>query len=630
MCGISLLVNDIKECRGETKSSESVNRIDDCKERLFRRGPDAMGIVKEQVGSSVLHFLAATLHLRGEPTPQPLTDEKSIFLWNGEIFGGHIEVPDSQNDTSLLYSMLSKEEGPAAVMSQVHGPWSIIYWQKEKRRLWFGRDPMGRRSLLIRRDDTSFALSSVAFGPEATSMSELTKQSPRDGDEEDESSDDEQVSSLEGLGENGWTDLPPGLYRVDFCEDGAMSKIHHTILEERTIIPQVPDSDVDLHLLFTSILSEAVKRRVDSIFTCEYGPIAQPDAYFVSHHAQPSSISIRPTGAKLGILFSGGLDSSVLAILADQHFPKDEPIDLLNVSFGFTPDQSPDRITGLAAVEELRRLSPRVWNFIKINVHVDEISKTFAYINSLAFPSRTVMDSNISASFWFASRGVGILDNTGESVVSTARVLLMGLGADEQLAGYGRHQTTFRRGGLPAVEAELVLEVKRLWKRNLGRDDRVISDHGRECRHPFLDECFRAFTSQIPLHRKCDLSKPRGVGDKALLRAVGRELGLDRPTKAPKRAIQFGSRIAKQYTKTTGDVSIDHVQLKMEHVVNLPKQKKPYVRRPPKGTQHPLFSQYYGDAAEKVASVELKKEKPTAPDVEEVELDLDRFNQIHD
>ncbi len=51
-------------------------------------------------------------------------------------------------------------------------------------------------------------------------------------------------------------------------------------------------------------------------------------------------------------------------------------------------------------------------------------------------------------------------------------MLLSGLGADEQLAGYSRHRTTFRIGGWKALEDELVMEMNRISKRNLGRDDR--------------------------------------------------------------------------------------------------------------------------------------------------------------
>jgi len=77
----------------------------------------------------------------------------------------------------------------------------------------------------------------------------------------------------------------------------------------------------------------------------------------------------------------------------------------------------------------------------------------------------------------------------------------VGLGADEQMAGYGRHRTSYRKGGMSALLAELSLDMGRLWSRNLGRDDRCISDHGRESRYPFLDEEVISFLKSLPPHQ---------------------------------------------------------------------------------------------------------------------------------
>lgn len=156
-------------------------------------------------------------------------------------------------------------------------------------------------------------------------------------------------------------------------------------------------------------------------------------------------------------------------------------------------------------------------------------------------------------------------------VRTAARVFLSGLGADEQLAGYGRHRTAFRHGGWFGLQRELSIDSGRLWIRNLGRgagwgvwghrsfplylrfppafvpaDDRVWSDHAREVRTPFLDEGVVELLRALPLPLLCDLRLPPGVGDKRLLRVAGRMLGLGRSATLVKRAIHFGSRIAKQ------------------------------------------------------------------------------------
>eukprot|EP00979_Chaetoceros_neogracilis_P014917 scaffold5037_cov189-Chaetoceros_neogracile.AAC.2 len=128
---------------------------------------------------------------------------------------------------------------------------------------------------------------------------------------------------------------------------------------------------------------------------------------------------------------------------------------------------------------------------------------------------------------------------------SHARVVLVGIGADEQMAGYGRHRVTYERGGYEALRLELKMEKSRLWTRNLGRDDRCISHHGKEARFPFLDENVVGYLNSLDVTDLCDMSKPQGLGDKMILRLVAKHIGVTQCSGLVKRAIQFGSRIAK-------------------------------------------------------------------------------------
>lgn len=72
--------------------------------------------------------------------------------------------------------------------------------------------------------------------------------------------------------------------------------------------------------------------------------------------------------AKIGILFSGGIDCTILALLADKLVDSSLPIDLINVSFekvkrlGSKPQpidyNTPDRISAKDSLDELKRLCP--------------------------------------------------------------------------------------------------------------------------------------------------------------------------------------------------------------------------------------------------------------------------------
>lgn len=113
------------------------------------------------------------------------------------------------------------------------------------------------------------------------------------------------------------------------------------------------------------------------------------------------------------------------------------------------------------------------------------------------------------------------------------------------MGGYSRHQIAFRKFHLSGLVESLQEDVNRLPTRNLGRDDRIISSHGREARYPFLDENVVNFLSSLPVTLKTDLRRDRGIGDKLILRLLARNLGLIKSSSEPKRAIQFGARSAK-------------------------------------------------------------------------------------
>jgi Asparagine synthase (glutamine-hydrolyzing) len=128
---------------------------------------------------------------------------------------------------------------------------------------------------------------------------------------------------------------------------------------------------------------------------------------------------------------------------------------------------------------------------------------------------------------------------------SCAKVVIVGIGADEQMAGYGRHRAIYNKGGYEALRQELAMEKSRLWTRNLGRDDRCISNHGKEARFPFLDDDVTAYLNSLDITEMVDMTKPQGMGDKMILRLVAKRLGVTQCSGLVKRAIQFGSRIAK-------------------------------------------------------------------------------------
>jgi len=260
--------------------------------------------------------------------------------------------------------------------------------------------------------------------------------------------------------------------------------------------------------------------------------------------------------------------------------PLSESIDLLNVAFenprihsnlesGTSPyELCPDRITGRSSHAELIEVCPgREWRFVEVNVPYTETQAHRSTVMALMHPHNTEMDLSISIALYFASRGNGLAHLSdkahAEPYTTNAHVLLSGLGADELFGGYQRHAVAFARHGYPGLIEELELDFSRLGKRNLGRDDRVISDSSREVRFPFLDEDFIALALSLPVTAKCDFGLAQVVDSedpmqflepgKRALRLLAWQLGMKRVAAEKKRAIQFGARTAKMETgKTKG------------------------------------------------------------------------------
>ncbi|XP_054471225.1 asparagine synthetase domain-containing protein 1 [Anoplopoma fimbria] len=573
-------------------------------EHLKRRGPNLSQDLTVR-GTNPCYqclFSANVLHMRGLLTPQPVQDNTgNVLVWNGEIFGGLPVMPE-ENDTAVVSQRLSSCDSPSeilSVLSTVRGPWGFVYYQKAGDYLWFGRDFFGRRSLLWKFDEDVNALT-------------LTSVAARSS----------------GPAQSAWQEVPAvGVYRIDLkavTEAGSVtfevypwahggndldSIYSQTILESvpsgctavmnqsglvltspvcplnKSIPKSLNEEEIhpnsllhvkDLEQLLASkekndevnrlidVLSEAVRRRVQSL-------------PFKAQDNSPSNEL-----ASIAILFSGGIDSMILAALADRHIPAHQPIDLLNVAFKLQvpkkqkesakrpgkhknkptqfktdgadsqtsgPFDVPDRITGKAGLKELQDLNPeRRWNFVEINVTKEELQEIRQErICHLVYPLDTVLDDSIGCAVWFAARGTGFImeDSDQRPFTSSAKVILTGIGADEQLAGYSRHRVRFTVSGHEGLIQELEMELRRIPSRNLGRDDRVIGDHGKEARFPYLDEDVVSHLNSLPVWEKADLSLPRGVGEKLLLRLTAKQLGLGQSAVLPKRAMQFGSRIAK-------------------------------------------------------------------------------------
>ncbi|PVI00911.1 asparagine synthetase domain-containing protein 1 [Periconia macrospinosa] len=536
------------------------------KRLLEHRGPDSIRGHSTLFGQGDGRFYAtlwsSVLSLRGnkiEEQPVVHIPSGDVLCWNGEAWSSQgMDIID--NDSSyMLYNLmmpampLEAERTRQAVasatirtLSSVRGPFAFVFYDAENRFLYYGRDCLGRRSLLQKvTTDDQLILSSVCDNSSGEKWKEI------DAD---------------------------GIYMVDLD----YPDLKHSIAAATTHIPRRRGGELDdpfpsLNLSVDSRLEDlhshpsqvldalrkSVKVRTERV--------RRAVKYVEDPHRTKEE-------ARIAILFSGGLDCTILAKLVHECLPPEQSIDLLNVAFenprihnnldtGVSPyELCPDRITGRSSFAELLTVCPgRLWRFVAINVPYKDTKKHREMVKRLMHPHNTEMDLSISYALYFASKASGMVhDSSGErAYTSTARVLLSGLGADELFGGYQRHATAYSRRGYDGLLDELWLDFSRLGKRNLGRDDRVISDSGREVRFPYLDENFISLVLQLPVRSKCDFGQPETTTSddpfqflepgKRLLRVAAWFLGMKKVAAEKKRAIQFGARTAKMETgKTKG------------------------------------------------------------------------------
>ena len=347
-------------------------------EVLTRRGPDTSGEVDVKLSDNWRgKFVGFTLWLQGNVVAkQPLVDQcGNVLLWNGDVFSAR-ERPDDdgESDTEFLLGRLQSANTAGevtSVMNSVNGPWSFVYYKESLKTIFTGRDRFGRHSLLWNcvgnqcPQDLFILSSAVPSGQ----FSEVP------------------ASALYRLDLSSVIQVEPVAERISYETDDRVptdgdlttwvALADNSLQSSQQIFRQYRDMHYRVLDEFEETLRESVRIRTHCqpmlCWDCTAEKLKQGQDVSCGH-------------SKLAVLFSGGLDSAVLAAMADSIWPEEETIDLLNVAFksknktaahsnvkklptqeNAPPFSVPDRLTGLQALQELQKINPkRKWNFIQV------------------------------------------------------------------------------------------------------------------------------------------------------------------------------------------------------------------------------------------------------------------------
>ncbi|CAG8909503.1 unnamed protein product [Penicillium egyptiacum] len=589
MCGIFFSLSSSKP----TPSTQETCTL------LQKRGPDSYkthtaqkDIAQDGVSPPLSYYLTFTstvLSLRGDHVyTQPLVDPttQSVLCWNGEawkIAGERVQDNDTERVFNLFLQAVDGDhkdsvQRMAEAIARLSGPFAFVFYDAANSRLFYSRDCLGRRSLLEGFDENgNLKICSICDSASVDCFKEVGTEGVCTIDlarYQDPPLSPRELCQIEILPWSSAASLPADhIVCPSYLPGGAATDKR---LKRKSIPPMNTSLPIEQPPALTtdSVFVEQLESKLRQSLELRIQNIPEPPGYIAGETA------------KTAVLFSGGLDCTLLARLSHDILPLNEPIDLLNVAFEnprvaaaakanqqkspSSPlsiyENCPDRITGRSAHIELQATCPgRTWRFIAINVPYTVTLAHREQVKRLMRPHNTEMDMSIACALYFASRGQGTAqtnpsaqlpapDTPSPIYTTSSRVLLSGLGADELFAGYGRHGVAFNRGGFKDLIAEIDLDVSRLGSRNLGRDDRVLSHWGRETRFPFLDEEFVAWVLRAPVWEKCGFGLPEidataGIdAEKLALRLVALRLGLVGVSREKKRAIQFGARTAKMET----------------------------------------------------------------------------------
>lgn len=228
----------------------------------------------------------------------------------------------------------------------------------------------------------------------------------------------------------------------------------------------------------------------------------------------------------IGIFFSGGLDSSLIAAICKKNNIK---FTCYTVGFQDGNMEIPEDVKHAKEVAKFLNLTDEEFKTKVFNIKEAEeiINKTSKILKNIP------KNENINP---IVNLGVGSVEVAAYSISKKERFFFSGLGSEELFAGYERHKNT-------PTNQECFNGLLKMYERDLLRDSAISSASGFSFLTPFLDKELIKYSLRIPIDYKINEK-----GSKMILRKAA-VVYLKKFSERPKKAAQYGSSFDKAITK---------------------------------------------------------------------------------
>jgi len=228
----------------------------------------------------------------------------------------------------------------------------------------------------------------------------------------------------------------------------------------------------------------------------------------------------------IGICFSGGLDSSLIAAVCKKNKIK---FTCYTVGFQDGNMEIPEDVKHAKQVAEFLELTEEEFKVKIFNLgEIEQIIKKTSHI------LRNIPDNdNINQ---IVNLGVGSVEVAAHSISKNEKFFFSGLGSEEIFAGYDRHKNT-------PTNQECLNGLLKMYERDLLRDSTVSKSLGFSFLTPFLDKELITYSMTIPIEYKINDQGSKMILRKAAISYLGKF------SERPKKAAQYGSSFDKAITK---------------------------------------------------------------------------------